>query len=45
MAKCEGRVVRREYQLLPSLTLPHLHMQVEDFRSAGVKLLLGGVFS
>ena len=49
-AKCErtwgggGGVVRYEYRPSPPFVLPRLQMQVEDFRSAGVKLLLGAVF-
>ena len=40
-----GGVVRREYHPPLPFVLPPLQTQVENFRSAGVKLLLGDVFS
>ena len=40
-----GGVVRREYHPPPPFIPPCFQMQVEDFRSAGVKPLLGDVFS
>jgi len=36
-----GGVVRREYHPPPPFIFPRLQMRVEDFRSAGGKLLLG----
>jgi len=47
-AKCErrwgGGVVRCEDRPSLPFVLLRLQMQVEDFRSAGVKLMLGAVF-
>ena len=40
-----GGVVRCEYHPPSPFILPRLYMQVEDFHSAGVKLMLGDVFS